>query len=99
MGNVCPEGTEYQSVTYPSEEALVRNVHVRHYERIRKHPQQYDPVFGASRQWKNDSVTSIVYMIQDGDLNKNVDTNDIIWLLAEWDTEYCMDMPSTFHMR
>ena len=38
-------------------------------------------------------------MIQDRDLNRNVDTDDILSSLAEWDAEYCMDMPSTFHMR
>ena len=32
-------------------------------------------------------------------LNSNVDTDDIISLLAEWDSEDCMDTPSTFHMR
>ena len=25
--------------------------------------------------------------------------DDILSLLAEWDTEYCMDTPSTFYMR
>ena len=25
--------------------------------------------------------------------------DDILSLLADWDTEYCMDTPSTFHMR
>ena len=38
-------------------------------------------------------------MIQDGDLNINVDTGDIILLMAEWDLEYCMDVPSAFCMR
>ena len=38
-------------------------------------------------------------MIQDRYLNSNVDTDDILSLLAEWDAEYCMDTPSTFHMR
>ena len=38
-------------------------------------------------------------MIQDGDLNNNVDTDDILSLLAEWDAEDCMDTPSTFHIR
>ena len=38
-------------------------------------------------------------MIQDRDLNINVDTDDILSLLADWDAEDCMDMPSTFHMR
>ena len=38
-------------------------------------------------------------MIQDGDINRNVNTDDIILLLDEWDAEECMDAPSTFHMR
>ena len=38
-------------------------------------------------------------MIQDRDINSNVDTDDILSLLAEWDAEDCMDTPSTFHMR
>ena len=38
-------------------------------------------------------------MIQDRGLNGNVDTYDILWLLAELDAEDCMDTPSTFHMR
>ena len=38
-------------------------------------------------------------MIQYGDLNINVDTNDILLLMAEWDADDCIDMPSTFHMR
>ena len=75
------------------------NIRVRRSKRIRKSPQRYNPGFGADREWKNDSVASIVYIIQYGDININVDTNDILSLLYEWDAEDCMDMPSTFHMR
>ena len=78
MDNVSPEGTEDQSVTSPSGETLGRNVHVRHSKRIRKSTQQYNPVFGAAREWNNDCVASIVYIIQYGDLNSNVDTDDIL---------------------
>ena len=78
---------------------MVRNSHVRRSERIRKYPQQYKPVFGAAREWNNDAVASIVYMIQDGDYDRNVDTDDILSLMAEWDAEDCMDTPKTFHMR
>ena len=91
MDNVCPDGNEDQYVTSPSEEALGRNVNVRRSERIRNSPQRYNPGFGAAREWKNDAVASIVYMIQDRDLIINVYTNDIISLLAEWDAEYFMD--------
>ena len=99
MDNVLPEGTEDQSGTSPRGEPLGRSVHVRRYECIRKSPQHYDPGFGSARERKKDSFASIVYMIQDEDLNKIVDTYDILLLLAEWDAEYCMDAPSKFHMR
>ena len=93
MDNVYPEGTEDQYVTSLSGEALGRNVYVRRSERIRNYPQRYNPWFGAAREWKNDAVASIVYMIQDRYLDSNVDTDDILSLLAEWDAEDCMDMP------
>ena len=93
MDNVCPEGTEDQYVTSPSGEALVRNVHVRRYECIRNSPHQYNPGFGAAREWKNNAVASIVYMIRYRDLNRNIDTDAILSLLAEWYAEYCMDTP------
>ena len=86
MENVRPEETEDQSVTYLSGESLGGNVYVRRSERIRKFPQLYDPRFGTAREWKNDDVASIVYMIQDGYLSSNIDTNDILSLLVEWDT-------------
>ena len=99
MDNVFPEGTEKQYFTSPSGEALGRNIHVRRSEHIRNSPQRYNPRFGASREWKNDGVAIIVYMIQDRYFDGNVDTGDILLLLAEWGAEDCMDMPSTFHMR
>ena len=76
-----------------------RNVNVRRSEHIRNSPQRYNPGYGAAREWKNDGVASIVYMIQDRDLDSNVDTDDILSLLAEWYAEDFMDKPSTFHMR
>ena len=72
---------------------------MRRSERIRNSPQRYYPGFGPARDWNNDDVASIVYMIQDRDFYSNVDTDDILLLLAEWDAEDCMDTPSTFHMR
>ena len=62
-----------------------RNVNVRRSERIRNSPQRYNPGFRAAREWKNDDVASIVYMIQDRDVDSNVDTDDILSLLAKWD--------------
>ena len=99
MDNVFPDGNENQYVTSTSGEALGRNVNVRRSERIRNSPQRYNPGFGATREWKNDTVASIVYMIKDRYFDSNVDTYDILSLLAEWEAEYFMDMPSTFHMR
>ena len=72
---------------------------MRRSKHIRNSPQRCNPGFGDAREWKNDAVASIVYMIQDKDLNINVDTDDILLLLAEWDAKGCMDMPSTFHTR
>ena len=99
MENVCPEGTEDQLVTSPSGEALGRNFHMRRSVRIINSSQRYNPVFGAARKWKNDDISNIVYMIQDRYLNSNIDTDDILLLLAEWDAEYCMYTPSMFRMR
>ena len=76
-----------------------RNVNVRPSECIRNYPQRYNPGFGAAREWNNNAVANIVYMIQDRDYDSNVDTDDILSLIAEWDAEYCMDTPSTFHIR
>ena len=99
MDNVRPGGKEDQPVTSTSGESLGSNARVRRSKRIRKSPQQYNPLFGAAIEWNNDAVASIVYMIQDRGLNSSVDTYDILSLLAEWDSEAFMDMPSTFHMR
>ena len=85
MDNMCPDGNENQYITSPSGETLGRNVNVRRSECIRNYPQRYNPGFGAARKWKNYSVASIVYMIQDGGFDSNVDTDDILSLLAEWD--------------
>ena len=38
-------------------------------------------------------------MIQDRDLDSNVDTDEILLLLVEWDSEDFMDALSTFHIR
>ena len=37
-------------------------------------------------------------MIQDRDINRKVDIDDILSLLVEWDVEDYMDTTSTFHM-
>ena len=56
-------------------------------ERIRNYPKRYNPGFGAAREWNNDAFASRVYMIQDRDLNSNVDTDDKLSLMDEWDAE------------
>ena len=78
---------------------MVSNFNVRRSERIRNSPQRYNPGFRAAREWNSDDVASIVYMIQYGYINSNLDTYDILSLLAEWDAEYYMDTPSKFRMR
>ena len=99
MDNVCPDRNENQYITSPNGEALGMNVNVRRSKIIRNSTQRYNPGFGAAREWMNDAVASIVYMIQDRDFDSNVDRDEILLLLAEWDAEDCMDTPSTFHMR
>ena len=99
MEKIFPEGTEDQYVTSTSGESLGGNFHMRRYKRIRKYPQRYEPGFRAAREWKSDTVASIVYMIQDGYFKGNIDTYDILLLIAEWDAEYCMYLPSPFHTR
>ena len=99
MDNVRPEGTEDQYVKSPNGEYLGRNVYVRRSEQIINYPQWYNLRFGAARDWNNDAIASIVYMIQDRDINSNVDMYDILLLMAGWDAEDCMDAPSMFHMR
>ena len=86
MDNVRPDGTEDQYFTSPGGEAFGRNFHVSRSKRIRNYPQRYNPGFGAAREWNNGDVANIVYMIQYRDLNGNVDTDDIISLLAGWDS-------------
>ena len=50
-------------------------------------PQRFNPEFGAAIEWENNSVASIVYMIQYRDCDSNVDKDDILSLQAEWDAE------------
>ena len=90
MENERSEGTEEQHFKYPSEESLVRDFHVRHYNCIRKYPQNFDPGYGVTRYCNIDYVASLVYMIHYGHYGRNVDMDKILYLLAEWDVEYCM---------
>ena len=99
MESLIPGGNEYQYFTYPSGEALGINVHMNFSERIIKYPQWYDTGFGYSREWNSEAVSNIVYMIQYGHFNINADTDEILSLLDEWDSEYCMNAPSKFHTR
>ena len=66
---------------------------MRRSERIRNSPQRYSLGFEAARSWKNDAVASIIHIIQHRDFYSNVDTDNILSLMSEWDTEDCMDTP------
>ena len=92
MVGVRPKDTGDQFVTFPSGEALGSNFHMRRSKRIRKSQQRYNPVFGDYREWNCDVVASVVYMIKYGYFNINVDTDETLSLLDEWDAEYCMYM-------
>ena len=54
---------------------------------------------GLAIECKSDAVAGRVYMIQYEDFNSNIDTDDILSLMNEWNTEYCMDAQSELHMR
>ena len=86
MDNVCPDWTEDQYVTSPSGGALGRNVNLRRSERIRNSTQRYNPGIGDDRELEKEDVASIVYIVQDRYFDSNVDTDDILSVLAEWDT-------------
>ena len=53
----------------------------------------------AAREWKIDNVSIIVYMIQYGYLNRNIDIDEIVSLLTEWEVEDFVYAPSKFHVR
>ena len=58
---------------------------MRRSERIKNSPQRYNPGFWSAREWKNEAIAIIVFIIQDKGINSNVDTYDILSLMAEWD--------------
>ena len=83
MENNFLEGTKGQSITYPSGEALGRDIHMRHSKCNRKPPQRFDPVFQVIREWKSDDAASLFYILQHGDCGSNIDTYNILSLLAD----------------
>ena len=99
MENERYEGTEEQYFKSPSEEFLVRDVHVRHYNHHRKYPQQFDPGCGFTRDFRNDDVDSLVGMIHYGNYEINTDMDKILYLLGDWDVEDCISSPLALHMR
>ena len=99
MENDRPEGTKYQYVTYTGGEALGKYVNLRGSNHNRKTPQRFDPGFEDSRKWNSYAVATLVYMIKSGDYDKNIDTDEILSLMAYWDAEDSMDAKSRFHNR
>ena len=63
MDNFRPEETKFNCVTSRSGETLGKNFHVSCSKCIRKFQQRYDLGFGSAREWNNDAVASIVYII------------------------------------
>ena len=49
-------------------------------------------------RWKSEYVATLVYIICYGYYDRNVDTDKIISLTAEWDAKDCMYTPSKLHM-
>ena len=76
-----------------------RYVHVSNSKRNSKCTQRFEPSFAASREWKSDAATSLVYMIQDGYYDRNLNMYEILYLLDDWDIEGFMDTPSKLNMR
>ena len=99
MENVCLKGTAEEDVTPPGGEALGRNFHVIHYERIIKYSYWYGQECLATRGWKSDSVKNLVYMICDGGCDSNLDMDLILFIMYEWDEEDGMDALPTIHVR
>ena len=98
VDNLSPEGTKDQSARSPIA-IFKRDVHVSHSECNSKTTQRFDPLFGSEIEWKSDTVASLKYIIHYGDYDGNVDTYKIRSLISDWDSEDCMDTPSTLHTR
>ena len=64
-----------------------------------KYPHQFDPLFGSAIQYNSEGVASLVYMIRNRDYDRNVDTEKVLYLLAGWDAQDCMDYMSKFYIR
>ena len=86
MENWCLEGTDKQSVTSPGGEALDRDVHMSNSKRNRKFTHRFEPSFADVREWKSDAATSLVYMIQYGYYDRNLNMYEILSLLDDFDT-------------
>ena len=66
---------------------------MRRSKSIIKYPQSYYSGFRAAREWNNCTIASKFYMIQYGDLDRNVDRDEMLPLMAEWDAEDYVDEP------
>ena len=93
MDNVCPEGTQYQYISYTSGEVWGRNANLRYSECNRKHPQTFDPRFGYRIYQNSDATASLVYIIKYCIHDSNVYIYEILYLSADWDAENCTDTP------
>ena len=83
MYNVRPEVTKDQPVTSPSGYNLGCNFHVRRSESIRSSPHSYEPLLGATIEWKINVVVILVYMMHDGYYDRNIERGENLLLLDE----------------
>ena len=72
---------------------------MRRSKSIRKSPHKNEPVFGAARECKSNTVASFIYTVCGRDYDSNAHTNKILSLLAEWHEESFIDAPLTLHTR
>ena len=63
---------------------------MRHSNSIKKCPQQFYPGYGDAIECKSYDVASLVYIIHYGPYGRNVDMDNILYLLIEWYVEDCM---------
>ena len=90
MENGGTEGDQYKSNTSSSDQSLIGGVHVSSSYYNRKIPHQFDLWSGSSIERKSNSVTISVCIIHYGGCDINIDTKNILSLMADWGEGYCM---------